>query len=143
MILFTIYFLQIYFSSPANKHFHDIAQIIIKFIIIMEICFQGQTIEIRHQNYQSTNQRNYLLLSCFTVVNEISLSLSKYWNIPHKHANHMLISFHTLFLLTSENRMCSLRHMKWRIPESTLLLKIFLTQFPCTKCILDFQHPLL
>ena len=43
-------------SWSTYKHFHVIAQIVSKLIIIIELCFQDPALQIVCQNYQSTNQ---------------------------------------------------------------------------------------
>ena len=75
--IFTIYCIQIYYVLYTIKHFHVIAQIATK-RNIMELDFQCQTLQIHHQNqnYKSSNQRNYLLPSCFVVEIKVSLTFS-------------------------------------------------------------------
>ena len=58
------------------KYFHGNAQVVKKLHIIMELYFQGETFQIRHQNYSSTNQRNFFQPSCFGIEIKVLLILN-------------------------------------------------------------------
>ena len=73
-----------FIGSYITKHFHVIAQMLTKLIIIMELGFLDLMLQIRP--------------SCFVVKIEVSVI----------HINCMKISSYNLFLLASKNKMCVL-----------------------------------